>query len=418
MNKKAWFALVMLIALAAAALLATGCGGGTSSSTSASATVAGPEPTIATTAGGATETTATDGTASGEPIKIGILAEETGQFAWYGSENINGAKLFAEETNAKGGVGGRPIELVIVNTESSPEKAIVGFKQLRDDDKVAAIIGVGLLNSAKAVAPLAKERGPLMYFTAGAYVPDGHYDFGATTSIQVMQMVAMKALKAKGVTKAALLVTNDASGQVTQGAFQKVAAALNMQITEVATMNATDVDVTAQLTKLTQSKPDALVAWLVGKPMAVVLKGAKTLGVTQPIVTVHGNISEEFLKIASGFALKELYIPATKDIVWDQLPDGDPQKITNEPFQKAYQEKFGKRPGLGSGATYDAISIVCRAIETAGVDTDAMIAAIEGTKDYQGVVGNYSFSATDHRGTGEDDAVMSRLENGTLMIAK
>src|SRR5688500_17847224 len=116
------------------------------------------------------------------PIKIGLLIEQTGVFSWYGQENLNGAQLLTDELNANGGINGRQIELVVYNSESAPDKAVAGARKLIQQDKVAAIVGLGLISEAQAVAPIVKD-GPPTYSTSGAYLPEHGMMFGGTVFV-------------------------------------------------------------------------------------------------------------------------------------------------------------------------------------------------------------------------------------------
>ncbi len=74
-------------------------------------------------------------------IKVGYLAGITGDFAAYGQPEVNAVKLAAEEINAKGGVLGKKLEIVIYDYKSRPEDAVNAVRRLIDHDKVVAILG-------------------------------------------------------------------------------------------------------------------------------------------------------------------------------------------------------------------------------------------------------------------------------------
>jgi len=59
----------------------------------------------------------------GEPIKIGVILSETGPGSGIGIEERDGMLMAVDEINARGGINGRPVELIIVDNESNPEKA-------------------------------------------------------------------------------------------------------------------------------------------------------------------------------------------------------------------------------------------------------------------------------------------------------
>ncbi len=76
-----------------------------------------------------------------ETIKIGVLEPLTGPFAASGTYVTNGAKIAADEINAKGGVLGKKIELVIEDNKSNPTEAASAAEKLMVRDKVPVIMG-------------------------------------------------------------------------------------------------------------------------------------------------------------------------------------------------------------------------------------------------------------------------------------
>lgn len=353
------------------------------------------------------------------PVKIGLLTSETGQFAWYGDDNIKGARFAEEDINRVGGIGGRPLQLVILNTESNPEKAVLGAKRLIDHERVVAICGLGLVSEAKAVAPLVRNSGPVTYSLSGAYYPEHRYMFAATVFLDAMIGRVVKHLKDKGMTKLAALFTNDATGQMTEPIVRSVTAREGVQIVATEYMNLPDVDVTPQLSRIRGQNPQAVVAWVVGRPINVVVQNYRQLALTQPLFTSHGNLTPLFLKSISEVAGNiSILIPSTKDLIWHSLPADDPQKTLLSQFGQRFVKAHGRDPGLGVGSAYDAIIILAKAISTVGTDSDKIVSFIEGIKGHIGVSGIYNFSSSDHRGLGLKDVTMVEVKEGKLVPLK
>jgi ABC-type branched-subunit amino acid transport system substrate-binding protein len=159
MRKRSRVALFALLAVLA--LLAAACGDSDSTETTAGTTAA-PQTTAAATAttAAAVETTAapteTTEAMSTEPIKIGMLADQTSTFTPWAVNVRDGMLLAAEEINAAGGVNGRMIEIVNEDSENDAEVGVTGLERLVEDNVVA--IG-GILSSTvgAAVSPVAEE---------------------------------------------------------------------------------------------------------------------------------------------------------------------------------------------------------------------------------------------------------------------
>src|SRR5581483_6486670 len=107
---------------------------------------------------------------SGESIKIG------GGFALTGDESAldlpaaNGAKLAAKEINAAGGINGKPIELIVHDSQYKMDVTAQICKQFVEQDQVVAVIGFTDTDSVLACGPVLKDAG-LPFITAGATSP-------------------------------------------------------------------------------------------------------------------------------------------------------------------------------------------------------------------------------------------------------
>src|SRR6516225_2911393 len=78
---------------------------------------------------------------SQDAIKIGGLLETSGFIASLGQPGLEGAMLAVEQINAKGGIAGKKLELININTESDNTKTVTAVKRLTEQDKVVAIVG-------------------------------------------------------------------------------------------------------------------------------------------------------------------------------------------------------------------------------------------------------------------------------------
>src|SRR5690606_33063981 len=79
--------------------------------------------------------------ASGEPIRIGALLSVTGAIAGVGIPERDGVLLAAKVLNEKGGIDGRPIEIILEDDGSNPDAAISKINKLIHEDQVKAVIG-------------------------------------------------------------------------------------------------------------------------------------------------------------------------------------------------------------------------------------------------------------------------------------
>ena len=106
---------------------------------------------------------------SKEPIKIGLIQPLSGPIAAAGSYITNAAKIAVDRINAKGGVLGRPLELVIEDNKSDPAETRNAAEKLIVRDKVPVIIGAWGCSMTLAMMPLAAQHGvPILVETSSS----------------------------------------------------------------------------------------------------------------------------------------------------------------------------------------------------------------------------------------------------------
>src|SRR3981189_3232556 len=109
------------------------------------------------------------GQAGAQPIKVGVNEPRTGAFAASGTYVINGAKIAADEINAKGGILGKKIELIIEDNKSNPTEAAAVAEKLITSDKVPVMMGAWGSSLTLAVMPkLVEYEVPMVVETSSA----------------------------------------------------------------------------------------------------------------------------------------------------------------------------------------------------------------------------------------------------------
>lgn len=364
-----------------------------------------------------------------EPIKIGAFFDLSGPAANIGTPTKLVAEMVVDKINKGGGVNGRPLELVIGDTEGDPAKATTIAKKFIYQDKVAAIIGPTRTGTGMAVKKLVEEAGMPTFMTVGGDpVIMGGEKLGPYTYVfksPQRSSTAVKALygylKAKGLKKVALLTAADGFGKDGVVWLQKLAPEFGVEIVAEESFAPNDTDMTAQLTKLKNSPAQAIVCWTIGPAGAIVAKNRVQLGIALPLFQCHGLPDPKYIELA-GKAAEGDRMPATKLMVVEELPAGDPQKPVIQEFVKLYRDvyQYDKQFPINthSGYAWDAINIVANAMKKAGTEPKALRDAIEQTKGYIGISGIYNLTAEDHNGLDVDSMVMVEVNNGTFMLAK
>jgi branched-chain amino acid transport system substrate-binding protein len=109
--------------------------------------------------------------ASGAPVKIGMLDPRTGTYAANGGDEIRGAKMAADQINAAGGVLGRPLQLVVEDSQGLPGPAVSKAQKLVSQDKVDFLIGSVSSAVSEAISQFAQQN-RILYVDTGGHADD------------------------------------------------------------------------------------------------------------------------------------------------------------------------------------------------------------------------------------------------------
>jgi branched-chain amino acid transport system substrate-binding protein len=365
--------------------------------------------------------------AANPPLRIGWLAALTGASSAPGIGFNRGVNFAAETINAAGGIKGRKIEIVTRDTQGDPTKCVNATQEMISQIKVDAIWGPTNSGESLAVtAIMARSRmpnlhpcvidnliNPQRYPNAFRIAPSN------TQWDDAVRNYTMKILKAKKVT-----VIGDTTGygviasKASAAGFTKAGA----EVATLATIDATQPDLTPDLLRARDAGAQALVVWSVSTGMiARMLNTRATMGWDVPVV---GHPS-----LASGDIAGLLAKPAN----WD--------KVYAVGYKSCSYDGSGKLParsqefvGMLNGKVsltdtllwwvaggFDAITLVGKAVAAAGSSHADIIGYWNKLHDYPGYFGDYSFSPTDHNGYPGDEVVMSAAnsaKNGAFALAR
>ncbi|MCG2585744.1 ABC transporter substrate-binding protein [Massilia sp. TS11] len=243
---------------------------------------------------------------SASSIKIGMANALSGPAAGLGLQLRAGAQAYLDKVNAAGGVHGRRIELISVDDAYDPRQAAQATQQLIQQDKVFALFGyVGTPTSAVAV-PLAQQAGvPYLFPFTGADmfrtpVIPMVYHLRASYADEMEALVGQ--LAKGGARRFALFIQDDAFGASGKGAALNALAKRKLRPVLETRYRRNTVDVDAGLAELVHSQADAVLFVGTYRPLANLLKKARTAGLQAPFATLSFVGTSELIKHAGGAA--------------------------------------------------------------------------------------------------------------------
>lgn len=340
------------------------------------------EAPMATEAPAATEPAAEEPAApSGEPIKIGFFSPTTGFAAADGTSALQSAQLAVKIVNERGGVLGRPLELVYYDDAAKPDQASAIARKLIEQDKVVAAISGSYSGATRAAAPIFQEAGIPM-LSAYAIHPeitktgDMIFRIGtlATTQGRVGAELVGKVMNLKKV--AILTIDNDFGISLTEG-FKQHAAEIGLEIVLEEKYPLGETEFRPIIGKIKASGAEVVYATGYYNEAANLVSQARDEGLEIPIIGQEGYDSPKFIELA-GEAAEGVII--TTDL------NRDSERPMTRLFLEQYEATYGEKADMVGASAFDAVMVLAYAINTAGsTDPQAIVKAISELKNFEDV---------------------------------
>ncbi|NVN97941.1 MAG: ABC transporter substrate-binding protein [Geobacteraceae bacterium] len=357
---------------------------------------------------------------AGEPLRIGALFAVTGPASFLGEPERNTLEMLVKEANAKGGIKGHKIELVVYDTQGDATKAVQLATKLIKNDKVSVIIGPSTTGETMAVIPVAeKEKIPLISCAAGIKITDPvkKYVFKTPANDHVAAEKIFNFMASKKQKSVALLTVTDGFGASGREQLKDMAKKKGISVVADETYGPKDTDMTAQLTKIKGSKADAIICWGTNPGPAIVTRNVKQLGIKMPLYQSHGVASKKYIELAGNENAEGVLLPAGKLAIYEKLKKGDHQFKLLKDYDQSYKKNFNTEASTFGGYAYDSFLMITEALK-AGSSTEQIRDGLEGIRKLVSISGIYNMSATDHNGLDLNAFEMVKISKGDWEIAK
>jgi branched-chain amino acid transport system substrate-binding protein len=243
---------------------------------------------------------------------------------------------------------------------------------------------------------------------------------------QQMAVVIVGHMVNAGIKTVGFIGFADAYGEGWWNEFSKIATARGLNIVAQERYQRTDTSVTAQVLKIMQAQPQAVLIAGSGTPAALPQKTFKERGYAGKIYQTHGVANNDFLRVC-GKDCEGTLLPAGPVLVADQLPNDHPVKKSALAYIEVYEKAHGKGSVSTFGAhAWDAVVLlqaaIPQALKRAQPGTKefraALRDALEGVKNAAGAHGIFNMSPNDHLGLDQRAAVMVEIKNATWQLVK
>jgi branched-chain amino acid transport system substrate-binding protein len=355
-----------------------------------------------------------------EPIKIGAPLPLSGVVAFAGLPCKNSMEMIAEDVNKAGGINGRTIEIVYIDTEAKPDVAIRGVKRLIQKDKVTGI--VGLLTSWCAMASLPvveKHEVPTVIIAASSKIvePVKKWVFKIPASDTIIVSKVLDHMTSHSIKRIAVMCSQDDYGDGGHRSLVAQAPDYGIDIVFDERFAGDESDLTPLINKIKKTNAQATVSWSSKRTPSIVAVNYRQLGLEIPLYLGHAALGQPFLDTA-GKSAEGVLVASMKFAGAEELPDSDPQKKVMLDYRAAYKNKYGKETNQFAGGAYDGLNILVAALKKAGANNEKLRNAIEQTRGFVATQGIFSYSPDDHGGVTKESMVMYTVIGGAWKIVK
>ena len=343
---------------------------------------------------------------SDDTIKIGAVFPLSGFLTSYGEAEKTATEFAISKINANGGINGKKIEVIFEDGKCSGKDALTSLKKLVEIDKVDIVLGGTCSTETLSMAPYAKREGVLMFtnVSSASQVSDYQNVFRNTINTYVSGQILADYINNSEHKRIAILTENN---DYPIDAQNGVLSNLKIKPVYKSTFAYGETDFRTEITKMSVSKPDAVVILSLMGNSGHFVKQLREFGSNAQIFAVETPATPEFKTAAGKYA---------NGIIYADIPNVESTNNDLKPLL-AYFESKGIEPIANQiiGGRFDNIMALERALTSCGENNKCIDKYLKSNK-FNGILGDFSF---DKNGDAlEIKSIMKEIKNGVSVTIK
>jgi branched-chain amino acid transport system substrate-binding protein len=355
---------------------------------------------------------------------MGVVAAMSGQSAKSGEAIVRGLSVALDEINAKGGVLGKKIELLVRDDESNPAKGVLAARELVQREKVAALFGGLDTPVSLAIVPFVNQsKVPFMgVWAAGTPITKNgakeNYVFRVSAVDEIVDIALVDyAVRKHKSKKPGMILINNPWGESNEKGLRAALAAKKMPFAAIEKFETNDVDVVPQLTRLRQAGADVLFLVANVAPSAQVVKSLDRMGWDVPIVSHWGPAGGRFSELAGPSGARVHFIQ-TFTFTGKLAPKGEAVLAALKKKYPQIKSLADVTPAVGIANAYDAMHLTALAIGKAGsADGPKVRQGFFAIDRYEGLIKTYEkpFTPAKHDALSSEDYIFTYFKDGQIL---
>lgn len=344
--------------------------------------------------------------------QIGALLALTGTCGGLGQPTREGIEYQLAKINAESKLS-KPLSVQFADDRSETSETVALTNRFAADGKTLGIVGYSCSNLALAAKPVANEKEiTQVAFAIAPQITDPIMPYTFTMSPTVIEEVdtAVQFIANQGIDKIALMYEDTSYPKQAADEWKKRAPEFGIEIV-VEEMYAPDIaDLSVQVFKVQSSDAGALVIEGSTNSGAAASKAANQIGLNIPLLLSSGVTNPEFLELTGAASEGNFAVTVGYATIFERLPEGFPKGEEIGKVALDFKEKTGRSIDLFAAAGMDLVSLMAEAIriaeEKGEVNTKSVRDAYESIADFQGMLGSYNYSPTNHIGAGNATPIL------------
>ena len=359
-----------------------------------------------------------------DTVKIGLIASLSGPSSKSGEAITRGMALAIDEINASGGLLGMQVEMIRRDDEGNPGKGLTAARELVQREGVAVLFGGLQTPVSLALVPYMNQaKVPFMGpWAAGTPITQNgaeeNYIFRVSAVDEMVDVALVeRAVSVHGAKNPGMMLINNPWGESNEKGLTAALEAKGMPTAGIERVEANDIDVVPQLTRLKEAGADTIFMVANVGPSAQVMKSLERMGWDVPVVSHWGPAGGRFSELAG---------PRAKDVEMIQTftfsgNDSPKAAATLDALKAKFPEITSAAdvtPAVGIANAYDAMHLTALAIKNAGsLEGPAIRQGYYDIETHDGLIKSYStpFTPDSQDALGAEDYIFTRFIDGEII---
>jgi branched-chain amino acid transport system substrate-binding protein len=357
------------------------------------------------------------GASAQDTFKIGSSVGLTGYAAVNDRAWRDSLLLAAEALNAKGGLLGKKVEVIVEDNRSEPQEAVVGYRKMLSNDEVN-IFDSGCVSAGNAAAAgsVVRARVPMMLCSILPNRPEEQkWAFSVLPPPRFEVESRYQYLKEKtDIRKVGILHDPTPYAILTKDLGTRLAKDFGLEVVAVETYNPNDADLSVQIGKINGAGAGAIIKMGQGGSTVTAAKNVKQLGLDKILLLASLDDGETFLQ--AGEILGERFMFVAPGVQVPESISAGPARQAAEDFLKIWREKHGARDANAPARAWDSMMLIAKAVEIAkSAEGPALRDALEKISGFQGAFAVFNFSPEQHVGITENPFTIGVVRDRKLV---